>query len=197
MSKPPLDSTAPNGWTNLPSGDTNNIKNCADLLTNSTFTSGINNNANPSFFQSNIVHGRTALWLRDDGLVTVAFHSLDGPTDHPGRHPKFCVCAGIDQSLTPVNPPNDPTYQSIQSAVNSFVERNQHKARIYVWVEGQNQPVAGDFIYPVFQYAINNEIASSEGESPGGVPEDYSHQPGKGRWPKNITTWKLKKVHHA
>jgi hypothetical protein len=201
MPKPPIDPTAPNGWNNILSGDTANIVTCADMITNSTQTSGINNALSPGDLDALISRRRVALWLRSDGLATLAFHTLDGPTvpDPPKRTPKYCVCTGIDQSLTPLPDPlphNDPTYQSIRDAVIAFAKNNESRARLFITVAQGNGPVSGDWIYPIFQRAINHDIASKEGETSHGASETY-HQSASGRWPTNLTTWKLKKSQDA
>lgn len=202
----PIDPTAPVGWTNVPDTDMASISVCADLITNSTAqVSNLNNNASPGKLQTNIHYQRTALWLRNDQLVAIAFHTLDGPTkvnSGQKRHPKYCVCAGIDQSLyVPTPPPLDPgddTYQSIRNAVIAFAKDNQAvDRRIYIVIGQGNGPQPGDWIYPIYDCAIRNDAAFGEGETSAGVQEDYSKQPKPARWTANLTTWKLKKWQDA
>jgi hypothetical protein len=176
------------------------------LFTNSTAQiSNINNNASPGNLQTNIQHQRTALWLRNDQLVTIAFHTLDGPTtvaSGPKRHPKYCVCAGIDQSLYVPAPlaSDDVTYQSVRDAVIFFAKNNQAiDRRIYIAVEQGNGPQNGDWIYPIYDCAIRTDIASGENETSRGFPEAYPQhtQRKRPRWPANLTTWKLKRWQDA
>jgi hypothetical protein len=139
-----------------------------------------------------------ALWLRDDNKATIAFHSLDGPTNHPGRHPKYCVCAGIDESLAETDisvPPGSVTYGSLRDAAKHFA--SNHKPPLpwmYLWVKDGEAPAVGDRIKPFFDYALAHDLPP--GEPAGGTAEDYSaHQSAypPARWPNNMRTWKLKK----
>ena len=45
-----------------------------------TLDSKINSDIRQDIFDTNIRAYRTALWLREDCLVALAFHTLDGPT---------------------------------------------------------------------------------------------------------------------
>jgi hypothetical protein len=199
--------TAPNGWSNVASTDLANLGISASLFVNSTTASGINLNATPSSIATNIARQRTTLWLRSDHRVTVAFHTLIGPTASGTliRYPKFCVCAGVDGSLPHQNPPSDAAYQSIVSAVTAFAKSNESVARLYLWIEQSNPPVVGDVIHDFFIYATSHEIAPTEGaipaESPGGTTETYTQPPidpkatvKQTRWPTNLTTFKLRLV---
>jgi hypothetical protein len=199
MGRPTIIPTAPSGWNNIASSDSADIQICADLIASSTQNSGLNTNSNssPVSISRNIKARRAALWLRNDQLVTIAYHSFDGPTSPDySRSPKFCVCAGIDESLTPLPYPllaTNPVYTSIRDAVAYFATNNQGAARIYLLM-GDVQPNPRDWIYPIFQCAINNDIAFTEKELTDGIPERYATQGIHPRWPVNITTWKLKRV---
>jgi len=141
-----------------------------------------------------------ALWLRDDEKATIAFHSLDGPTDKPGRHPKYCVCVGLDQSLAAADisvPPGSVTYASLREAALHFATNHQPpKPRMYLWIKDGEAPATGDRIKPFFDHALLHDLAPGGSEPAAGTVEDYSahqsaHPPA--RWPNNMRTWKLKK----
>jgi hypothetical protein len=210
-----LISQAPDGWTNVvpaEAGYTNTIATCTQLMADSSsINADANTAAGRSAYDKNIRRQRAALWLRDDQQpsVTLAFNVLDGPTkDHPERCPKFLVCGGISQAVYDQlsNPftGQDATYQSIRNAVIYFAENNQDQGRLFLWVEDNKQPQSTDWIYPIFQWAIYNDLAlAAEGptpESPVGVPEDYSNQDqlfAGHRWTIKPRTWKLKRWQDA
>jgi hypothetical protein len=179
---------------------------CTQLIRESTSTSHINDGISPSAYNINIRRLRAALWLRTvDSQVTVAFNVLEGPTDQQKRCPKFLICAGISQDIynNLSNPftAEDPTYRSIRQAAVYFLTNNQdtpdpsaYRGRLYLWVDQNNQPQNGDWIYPIFQCAIFNDTAIQEGNTPpeshDGVPEQYPNQT---RWTNSMKTWKLKR----
>jgi hypothetical protein len=198
-------SEAPRGWVNVyPQGAVDldyqaRLRTGTNLIKWSTLISGINNGILESTFDTNIRALRTALWLRCDHLAALAFQTLDGPTDPDRtRSPKFLVDAGIDPTLVPcVQYPlkcDNELYECLRDAVCHFAQNNEPRARLYLWVAGENEPEPGDYIFPIFQFAINNDTASSEGEGTHGVLEHYK-QGGPGtdcRWCDELTTWKLK-----
>jgi hypothetical protein len=195
-----MNPAAPHDWTNVDSTDPDYDRHraiCADLITGSTLTSGANGNTKATTLKNQIEKGRTALWLRNDELVTVVFHSLDGPTASPAgsRTPKFVVCAGVDPSAPAFDPSDHggPTYRSIRDAVKKFAHDNgnQNAARLYLLLVRGTTLVTGDRIKPFFDYACQHELDASE--SPGGAPEDYTAAQGsKVRWPNLLTTFLLK-----
>jgi hypothetical protein len=211
-----LISQSPQGWTNvvpalgqqyLPT-----INTCTGLIQNSTQISLINSTISATDYDRNIRRLRAALWLRSsDSQVAIAFNVLEGPTDnYPGRCPKFCICVGISlqvyNNLSSPFTTQDPTYQSIRQAAIYFSNNNQdqpsgsdYRGRLYVLVAQNNQPLNGDYVYPIFQCATHNDTAIKEGstaaEGSQGVLESYS---GSGtRWPSSVTSWKLKRWQDA
>jgi hypothetical protein len=197
MPKPSMNSTAPGGWTNVAPSDLTSLTTCANLIMNSTSTSGVNGNTNPKTLQNNIQKGRTALWLKNDGLVTVVFHSLDGPTNSAvgTRTPKFVVCAGVDPSAPPFDSTNGggDTYKWMRGAVKFFAndDGNQNTARLYFLFERNKPLMTGDRIKPFYDYAVLHELDSSENTA--GAPEDYTTaQVGHVRWPNSLTTYLIK-----
>src|SRR5215813_10378991 len=116
-------SEAPDGWVNVfPQGAADQmyadgLRTGANLIRWSTLISKINNNTHASHLDRNIRACRTALWLKSDRCMALAFHALDGPTDHETRCPKFLVDGGIDPTLAPQVRyplcPDNEVYQSL------------------------------------------------------------------------------------
>jgi hypothetical protein len=201
-------SEAPCGWVNVnPQGESDPIyagrlRTAANLIKWSTLISKINDGISESALDVNIKANRTALWLKDDKKLALVFHTLDGQTTpDASRSPKFMVDAGLDPTLVPcVQYPlecGNEVYESLRCAVAYFAKNNQPRARLYLWVEGENEPEPGDYIFPIFQYAITNDTASDEGESTAGISETYTQSdapdPNNPRWCKSLTTWKLRR----
>jgi hypothetical protein len=196
--KPSMITRAPAGWTNV---DSSNVAAllpiCISLIKNSSQINSGATFAATSVHDDVIKYNRSAFWLRADQQITIAFHSLDGPTRyHPERCPKFFVDVGISQKVFDGLPqPFDPKsvdYQSIRNGVIYFAQQNQSTARLYLWIEECGFPQAGDWIKPIFDYAIYKETE----DSPAGVCEDYSNQKelfptGDPRWCNKMRTWKL------
>jgi len=194
--KPPMISQVPHGWINVVPADDEydrHVTRCKDLIINSAKINSSTNN--PEFteinIKKNIQHGRTALWLRDDKCVTIAFHSLDGPTkDDPLRSPKFCVDAGIDKSLEVSHPLSKEhhLYQSIRKAVIYFGKNNEASAALYIWYEKDDKIESCDLIYPIFECARKHDTIDCHN----GILENYKDQPAVARWCNYLRTWKLK-----
>jgi len=165
--------------------DQGKIGTCLSLIQQSTADSQINTNLKVADLLTLIKKGWMALWLKDGSHVTIAFHALAGPLKNPpsGRHPKFCVCVGIDTKPASSLNVTDEPYKSIRAAVSSFAQNNK-VTPLYMLVDQEQQPTTADWVYPIMQCAIKNDVASGEP-----VDEDYSTQ---SRWPAHPRSWKFR-----